>query len=306
MSSSRMPRAQHEICVRGPYRLDLTVNVLRRLPANLVDVLTDQGDYFRAFATDQGPFVVSVQQRRSNALVVQVSGRNRNDSGSIANALAMIRRMLGVDRELSVFNRAAERISWLRSLARRMRGVKPPRYPSLWEAFVNAVVFQQLSLPAASAISRRLIMTLGEEVNWYGTTLYTFPNIERFQEASDSVLRALGLSASKAATLRRAAEAIRSGGVDEAALEALASQDAAKMLCRIKGIGPWTATIILLRGLGRLDVFPMNDSSVTRNLTLLAGSAPPRMSDVLSALGSQRGMLYYHLLLGRLDARGYI
>jgi DNA-3-methyladenine glycosylase II len=184
--------------------------------------------------------------------------------------------------------------------------VKPPRYPSLWEAFVNAVVFQQISLPAASAISRRLIMTLGEEVNWYGTTLYTFPNIERFQEASDSVLRALGLSASKAATLRRAAEAIRSGGVDEAALEALASQDAAKVLCGIKGIGPWTATIILLRGLGRLDVFPMNDSSVIRNLTLLAGSAPPRMSDILSALGSQRGMLYYHLLLGRLDARGYI
>lgn len=74
----------------------------------------------------------------------------------------------------------------------------------------------------------------------------------------------------------------------------------------IKGIGPWTATVILLRGLGRLDVFPMNDSSVARNLTLVAGGIPFDVAATLEALGAQRGMLYYHLLLARLEARGEV
>ncbi|MEO6834584.1 MAG: base excision DNA repair protein, partial [Candidatus Tumulicola sp.] len=67
-----------------------------------------------------------------------------------------------------------------------------------------------------------------------------------------------------------------------------------------------TATVVLLRGLGRLDVFPMNDSSVAANLALVAGSAPLDVQSVLEALGPQRGMLYYHLLLARLDTRGEV
>ena len=74
----------------------------------------------------------------------------------------------------------------------------------------------------------------------------------------------------------------------------------------IKGIGPWTATVILLRGLGRLDVFPMKDSSVARNLAFVAGAVPLDIDRVLTALGPERGMLYYHLLLARLEARGEI
>ena len=78
------------------------------------------------------------------------------------------------------------------------------------------------------------------------------------------------------------------------------------MLRRIKGIGPWTADVILLRGLGRLDVFPANDTSVASNIALVAGPAPFDTQTVLDALGPQRGMLYFHLLLARLEARGEI
>ena len=68
--------------------------------------------------------------------------------------------MLGVDRDLAHFDRAAAAIPWLNPLAARMRGVRPPRYPTLWEACVNAIVFQQVSLHAASAIMERLIVAL--------------------------------------------------------------------------------------------------------------------------------------------------
>ena len=67
-----------------------------------------------------------------------------------------------------------------------------------------------------------------------------------------------------------------------------------------------TAAVILLRGLGRLDVFPSNDTSVARNLALIGGSAPMDVGTVLEVLGPDRGMLYYHLLLARLEARGQL
>jgi DNA-3-methyladenine glycosylase II len=293
-------RSRHDVAVASPYRLDLTVSALRRLSTNVVDVLTPDGEYVRVIAGARQPVVVRVKQEHPDSIAVTIDGPRSEH----AQVLALARRILGVDRELTHFDRAAARMPWLRPLALRMRGVKPPRYPSLWEAFVNAIAFQQVSLHAASAIVRRLITTLGQPVESEDTLSYVFPSAERVLGAEDELLRSAGLSAGKLATLRRAGEALASGAMSEAMLEERSSADAAALLRQIKGIGPWTATVILLRGLGRLDVFPMNDTSVARNLALVAGSATFDVGKILDALSPQQGMLYYHLLLARLEARG--
>jgi len=293
-------RSRHDVAVASPYRLDLTVSALRRLSTNIVDVLTPEGEYVRAIGGARRPVVVRVKQEHPDSIAVTIDGARSEH----AQVLALVRRILGVDRELTHFDRAAARMPWLRALALRMRGVKPPRYPSLWEAFVNAIAFQQVSLHAASAIVRRLITTLGQPVESEDTLSYVFPSAAQVLGARDELLRSAGLSAGKLATLRRAGEALASGAMSEAMLEERPSADAAVLLRQIKGIGPWTATVILLRGLGRLDVFPMNDTSVARNLALVAGSTPLDVGKILDALSPQQGMLYYHLLLARLEARG--
>ena len=275
------------------------MSVLRRVSTNVVDVLTPDGQYIRALAGSGEPVIARVTQVHAEALAVTLDGDDREH----ARSLFLVRRMLGVDRDLTHFDRAAAGISWLEPLADRMRGVKPPRYPTLWEACVNAIVFQQISLLAASAIMRRLIVALGRSVESDGVSLHTFPTVESFRDAKDDLLRAAGLSLGKAATLRRVAEAVAAGALDEAMLERRTSADAAALLSGIKGIGPWTASVILLRGLGRLDVFPMNDTSVARNLALVSGTAPIDIGAALHALSPQQGMLYYHLLLARLEAR---
>ena len=295
----------HQIPLVMPYRLDLTVSALRRLPSNIVDLLTPQHKYVRALSGVHEPVIVHVTQiAHQHALGVTIDGDIHNDVA----VLSLVRQMLGADRDLTRFYRAAAHVPWLAPLVKRMRGVKPPRYPTLWEACANAIVFQQLSVRAASAIMQRLIVAIGQCVHADGVPvpLYLFPTAERFQHESDQRLRATGISASKIATLRRVADATTSGTLDAAMLERCTSPDAAALLRGIKGIGPWTATIILLRGLGRLDVFPGNDASVASNIALAAGSAPHDVQRVLDELGPQRGMLYFHLLLGRLELRGDI
>lgn len=296
-------RTEYEIEIKTPFRLDLTASVLRRLSTNVVDLYTADGEYIRAFESSRGPVIARVRQPRADTLAVRFERGLARDHRRV---LAIVRRTLGTDRDVSPFDRAARRLPWLRDLVVRMRGVKPPRYPTLWEACVNAILFQQVSLVAASSICRRVILALGQRVESRTTTLYSFPDADRLRSADARVLRAAGVSANKLATLRRVADALESGALDEATLESLPSPAAAAMLCRIKGIGPWTATVILLRGLGRLDVFPMNDSSVVRNLAFVARSERLDIDEVLAALGAQRGMLYYYLLLARLETRAEV
>jgi DNA-3-methyladenine glycosylase II len=290
----------YPIAVPLPYRLDLTVNVLRRLSTNLVDVLTPDGVYVRLLGDETSPALIRARQPEPGKIIVEIE----SDSRQRTKVLAAARRMLGLEVDLSRFYHSASAIPWLYPLVLRMRGVRPPRYPTLWEACVNAIVFQQISLHAASSIMRRFIVGLSERVEHGGVAVYGFPSIAQFQATPDRLLAESGLSAGKLATLRRVAEAVGTGVLQEAGLEQLPSAEASVLLRKVKGIGPWTAAVILLRGLGRLDVFPANDSSVKRNLILLGGPAPLELDALLTTLGPERGMLYYHLLLGRLEARG--
>jgi DNA-3-methyladenine glycosylase II len=296
----RPTQERYILPVVAPYRLDLTVNVLRRLSTNLVDVLGPDGAYVRLLGDAIVPTMVRVCQPDHGTLTVEIEGTR----GEHPRLLAQVRRILGVEVDLTRFYHSASQVEWLDPLVRRMRGVRPPRYPTVWEACVNAIVFQQISLHAASAIMGRVIRGLSEPVESEGVRLYRFPTAEQFLSAPESLLRSAGLSAGKLATLRRVADARGAGVLGEAQLEKLPSPDAAALLRSIKGIGPWTAVVILLRGFGRLDVFPANDTSVARNLRLVGGPAVLDVGTLLETLGPERGMLYYHLLLGRLEARG--
>jgi DNA-3-methyladenine glycosylase II len=118
--------------------------------------------------------------------------------------------------------------------------------------------------------------------------------------ASPRELRSIGLSRMKASYLMSAAESVTAGMVSENQIEHLSTADALHELCKLRGIGPWSAAVILLRGFGRLDVFPLGDSGVARGIKALAAGRPIEIDKVLSELGAMRGMLYFHLLLARM------
>lgn len=298
-----LKRVQFELPVMEPFRLDLTVNALRRVSSNVIDVFTARGEYLHAVGNERGPLIVRVVQPRPDALRVTLDGsvQSKDETARIAQ---LVRHSLGIDRDLAPFYRRASRLPWLAPLTHRMQGIKPPRYRSLWEAFVNSVTFQQVSLHAATAIVRRLVTTLGTAVEHAEAPLYVFPGIDRVMAAPQAELRAMGFSAAKIATLRRAAEAIASGALTPAMIDERSTAEAARLLERVKGVGPWTASVILLRGFGRMDVFPGNDSGVARTFKLVAGERSIDIDAALAALGPYRGMLYFHLLLARLEMQG--
>lgn len=278
--------------VLPPFRLDLTAAALQRLAANVVDVIDENGTYYRAFEDEKGSALVAVSQTSDCAVEVR-------STGDASRFLPVVARMLGAQADLRQWYERSARIAWLHRLAVAFEGVKPPRYATLWEACAHSIVFQQISIHAAGSIMRRAIETLSAPVIAGGVRCIPFPAPEKWLAASEQQLRGAGLSSNKVAHLRSVATAFADGAIDEVTLEKLPTPEAAERLRAIRGIGPWSAAVILLRGMGRLDTFPLRDSGVARSVVLLAGEAVD-MDFVLDTLGPARGMLYYHLLLGRL------
>lgn len=283
-----------EVSVRSPYRLDLTVDALRRLAANVVDVVGEDGVYRRALRDAGGINLLEVRQPSARTLAVRIGGPRAQ------RWLPAVERMLGTHVTLSEWYKRVRPYPWLDFIARELRGLRPPRYPSLWEALAHSIVFQQISIHAAASIMRRLIEATSVPVEHDGGSFYPFITAEDLLAGSDATLRAAGLSANKVAHLRSAAEAVVSGRVRDEAIERLPSVQASERLCAIRGIGPWSAAVVLLRGFGRLDVFPMKDSGVARSLRMLSGNPLLDARALLEGLGPVRGMLYFHLLLGRM------
>ncbi|MHB8462857.1 MAG: DNA-3-methyladenine glycosylase family protein, partial [Vulcanimicrobiaceae bacterium] len=244
-----------------------------------------------------GVNIVEVQQEADGLLAVRISGR-----GARAH-LETVKTILGTGVDLRRWNRRVARYPWLAALARHFRGVKPPRYPDLWEALCNGIVFQQLSIAAASTIMRRLVDRFSEPLEHCGVPLRVFPDPDTIMQASDETLLGLGLSRQKVTYLKNAGAAVTSGAISSAHIESLPTTEARIALQAVSGIGHWSAANILLRGFGRLDVFPMGDTGVARNIKLLSGDAHVRLDEVLLGLGDMQGMLYFHLLLGKLRGR---
>ncbi len=286
--------AAQRLPVRAPFRLDLTVDALRRLASNVVDVVASDGTYYRALHDAEGTALLAVRARGAGAVEVRATGRRAE------RWLPVLDRMLGVRVDLTRWYARSRRIDWLATIVAALRGLKPPRYPTLWEACAHAIVFQQISIHAAASIMRRAVEMLGESVTANGVRCVAFPPPERWLGAGDAELRTAGLSRNKIAHLRSAASAIVSGAIVESELERLSTEQAEQQLCTIRGIGAWSASVVLLRGLGRLDAFPLRDSGVARSLARVSGDARLDQAALLEGLGEVRGMLYYHLLLARM------
>jgi 3-methyladenine DNA glycosylase/8-oxoguanine DNA glycosylase len=300
--------ADGRLSTRAPFHLEATVRVLQRLPTNRVD-LWESGRYLRVLASADNLALVTVENRGTvDAPDVRFAIRWDKPARTTHSGLAQtLRRILGLDVDPEPLRRVAERDRTVRSTARSLRGMRPPRFPELFEAFANVVPFQQVSLEAGVAVVGRFVERFGRHLEQGARRFHAFPTASTIAQARLEALRECGLSPQKAASLRYLARAIESGELAEARLSRMSTEDALRTLTELPGIGPWTAALVLLRGLGRIDVFPPGDVGAARRLRELVRLGPRASLDgVIERFGVHRGYLYFLALGGSLLAKGLI
>lgn len=296
------------LTTRAPFHLEATVRVLQRRPSNPVDVW-DERRYVRVLRTPRQLVLAEVENRGTvTAPDVRCTFRSGNVSArSRAECAQALRKILGLDLAPAPLLRRTMAEPRLRPTALALRGMRPPRFADWFEAFASVVPFQQLSLDAGVAIVRRFVERFGERIERSGRQLRAFPTAQRVAEARLDALRACGLSAKKAEAIRYLARAVESNELNEASIAAMSTAEALRTLVELPGIGPWSASLILLRGLGRLDVFPPGDVGAARALRSQLRLEPrASIEPLLEAFGAHRGYLYFCALGGALVAKGLI
>jgi 3-methyladenine DNA glycosylase/8-oxoguanine DNA glycosylase len=295
------------LATAAPFHLEATVRVLQRQPSS--HEVWDQSRYLRVFTTTDGLVLTAVENRgTTDAPNVRLSFLAGVPSAGTRRAIERTaRKMLGLDVDPAPLQASAARLRALRPTANALHGMRPPRFATLFDSFGLVVPFQQLSLEAGAAIVGRLVERFGEHLTHDDRTFAAFPTPSAVAGARLGALLACGFSRSKADSLRRLAKAVEEGEIDEEAIARLDTPEALKTLMELPGIGPWSAALVLLRGFGRLEVFPPGDSGAKRGLsTLLRLRTPESLARVVERFGHYRGYLYFCGLGGRLLAKGLI
>ena len=139
---------------------------------------------------------------------------------------------------------------------------------------VRAICYQQLAGAAARTIHGRLEAALDGH-----------PTPEAVLALPVDTLRAAGLSANKAASVRDLAEKVLAGDVELDRVARLSDDKIVEELTLVRGIGRWTAEMFLMFQLGRLDVWPVDDLGVRKGYAVIHGLPDMPAARALQELG---------------------
>lgn len=145
-----------------------------------------------------------------------------------------------------------------------------------YRALLRSVVYQQLAGSAARAIDARF------RAAWRGR----YPKPADLLAARAAQLRRAGLSRQKIAALRAVAEAFATRRLDNRRLRRMDDEAVIEAVTQVRGIGVWTAHMLLMLSLGRPDVLPVGDYGVRKGAMRLYGLPALPSPSELEAIAS--------------------
>jgi 3-methyladenine DNA glycosylase/8-oxoguanine DNA glycosylase len=172
----------------------------------------------------------------------------------------LVRQLLGLTLDLEAFAGWAAGDPVLARIVAHLRGLRPTFWVDPFEALVDCITAQQVSLYAAFAIRSRMTARFGMPAGGG----FAFPTPERLAQASEEELMSLGFP-------RRKAEyviGLSRSGLDLGSLRRLADAEVKTVICGQRGLGTWTADWFLARYLGRAEAWPAEDLSLRKAVAL--------------------------------------
>lgn len=250
-----------EIAPRAPFDFDATARFFRFTGAEIVDNF-DAGTYARACHVGERLFILKVESegtRSRPALSVSLSPARSATRDVLTEAGENVRRMFSVDHDLKSFRAQVEDDPLMSRLEAAHRGLRLPRWASLFESLLNSILLQQIATPVAWTFRRRVVERFGEQIKVAGRKFYAFPRPSAVARAPVEELRALGLSGAKAQSIIDLARAVESGALEGDALAREDNETVIARLSTLRGVGRWTAEWVLMLHFGRTDVFAAAD-----------------------------------------------
>lgn len=147
----------------------------------------------------------------------------------------------------------------LKTIIKETGKLEPAHHKDLLGALLGAIVSQQLSTKAAKTIWERFINLFPDKK----------PTAEAILSMDTEMIRAAGLSYQKAGYLKNIAQFSIEKTLDYRKLYRKSDEDLIEYLSSIKGVGRWTAEMILMFNLNRPDILPVDDLGIQQAMIKL-------------------------------------
>lgn len=222
------------------------------------------GEFTLALRQQGRPILLGLRQDASGAILPRVLA-GRLEPCDQESVRAELRRILCLEHELGDFYEAVAGDHPLFRLIERYRGLRLVLSPTAFQGLIHAILFQQISYAAAQTVENRLISRWGDAIGHGDRRFPLFPTPEQLARLDVETLRSVGIPPRKAQAILEVARETIAGKLD---LESLAAGTDAEAVARrleaIRGIGPWTAHHVIIRGMGMTDCLPKEDPGLRR------------------------------------------
>jgi DNA-3-methyladenine glycosylase II len=226
------------------------------------------GKFWQVIRVDDSLILVTVKALGTvddPKISVELRSNHKISEADTENVKQTVSAMLNVDLDLKPFYEHAKKDKILTDIIHRLRGLKIPTTPTAFEALIDSITEQQISLNVAHALERRMVKTFGKALTLDGQVYHAYPTPRELASARLEQLRRCGLSEKKAEYIKEVSRMIVEGKLD---LEGFKRYDDAQKIIseldKIRGIGVWTAELTIARGMRKLDVVPADDLGLRR------------------------------------------
>lgn len=205
--------------------------------------------------------------------------------------LERLRFVLALDDDHTPFLRRFGGDLLLGEATRRLRGLRQLRVPTVAHALLRAFCGQLIESGRARSLERRIIRATTPACP--GTGLHAPPTAACLRRTSPAELRARGLHARRSAALLRLC-----GSVDPERLHGIATERVVARLAGERGLGPWSAGVVCLEGLGRSEHGLVGDLGLIKLLRALRGRPVEawETAELLEPYGEWAGLASVYLL----------
>jgi DNA-3-methyladenine glycosylase II len=210
--------------------------------------------------------------------------------------------LFNLDLDLKPFYEGVKDDKIMAHITRGLWGLKNPTTPTVFEALVDTIIEQQISLKVAHSLEHRVIKKFGEALNLERALYFAYPTPQRLASVSIEEFRQCGLSFRKSEYIKGASKLITEGKLNLEKLKNYeSSEQIIKELDKVRGVGVWTAEFTMLRGMRRLEALPADDLGLRRVISRYyrdgkaISSAEAR--SIAESWGAWKGLAAYYLVV---------
>lgn len=233
-------------------------------------------------------------------LHVQLNSTKELSEAEKAEAKKAICDFLNLNLDVSRFYEDVKHDVTLAKITQRLRGLRIPTAPTVYEALVDSIVEQQISIKVAKALEAKIIKKFGAALH-LDEVYYEYPTPQAIASASIAELRGCGLSQRKAEYILGVSKLVKEGHLNLEKFRQYEKVDAIiKELDAIRGVGVWTAELTVLRSMNKWSALPADDFGIRRVISHYYCQdkkiSSSQAREIAQAWGNWKGLAAFYLI----------